>query len=79
MITINGKTFHDIPGSCATCPFFMLPGHGLQYDTGFCNLFMENHKTWINPPKRCMKLFRKAFKSPEGSKLVIVYNEGKED
>lgn len=72
MIILNGKEFYDIPGSYATCPFFLMGGHGLQYDTGFCTLFEENHKTYINPPRRCMKLFRKAFRMPEGSELVVV-------
>lgn len=81
MITINGKTFHDKPGSCGTCPFFNSGNTylscriGNYSRNGFCTLFEENHKFYINPPRRCHKLFNKAFKMPEGSSLVIVVNE----
>jgi hypothetical protein len=35
-------------------------------------LFGENHKSYINPPRRCQKIFNKAFRFPEGTELVIV-------
>lgn len=38
-------------------------------------MFQENHRSWINPPRRCQKLFNKAFRMPEGSRLVIVRKE----
>jgi uncharacterized phage protein (TIGR01671 family) len=38
----------------------------------FCTLFNEMHQPYINPPKRCQKLFNKAFRMPNGSNLVIV-------
>lgn len=73
MIRINGKEFYDMPGSCATCPFFFSGDSGMCHpDTGLCTLFNEKHKVWIDPPKRCAKLFRKAFRMPDGSDLVSV-------
>ena len=77
MITINGTTFYDKPGSCGSCPFFDNGGtssfHGSEI--GYCRLFDEMHRRWINPPRRCQKLFNKAFRMPDGSKLVIVRKE----
>ena len=73
MIKINGEIFYEKPGSCGSCPFFdngstcRSPGS----EKGYCRIFKEMHKTWINPPPRCRKLFNKAFKQPEGSELVI--------
>lgn len=81
MITINGKEFYDKPGSCGTCPFFysgdtfLSSKLGSYSVKGFCTLFEENHKSYINPPRRCQKLFNKAFRMPEGSRLVIVAKE----
>lgn len=77
MITINGTIFHENPGSCGTCPFFNNGKTSLFPGTkrGFCIIFEETHHTWINPPKRCQKLFNKAFQYPDGSNLVIVVNE----
>jgi hypothetical protein len=80
MIWISGKEFYEKPGSCGTCPFFnssntfLTSKTGCYSNVGFCNLFEENHKSYINPPKRCQKLFNKAFRMPEGSRLVIVEN-----
>lgn len=77
MITINDTTFYDKPGSCGSCPFFDNGGtssfHGSEI--GYCRLFDEMHRRWINPPRRCQKLFNKAFRMPEGSRLVIVRKE----
>lgn len=76
MITINGKVFYDKPGSCGSCSFFfcgsthLCPNRG----KGICILFNEMHQSYINPPKRCQKLFNKAFRMPDGSDLVIVKN-----
>nr|DAJ04705.1 MAG TPA: hypothetical protein [Caudoviricetes sp.] len=76
MITINGKVFYDKPGSCGSCSFFfcgsthLCPNRG----KGICILFNEMHQPYINPPKRCQKLFNKAFRMPDGSDLVIVKN-----
>ena len=81
MVTINGKIFYDKPRSCGTCPFFdngstyLSSRLGCSSQTGFCWMFKENHRSWINPPRRCQKLFNKAFRMPEGSKLVIVRKE----
>lgn len=77
MITINDTTFYDKPGSCGTCTFFdngrtsSFPGS----EKGLCRVFDEMHRSWINPPRRCQKLFNKAFRMPEGSRLVIVRKE----
>jgi hypothetical protein len=73
MITINEKEFFDIPTSCALCPFFMSGQSTMvPVNTGHCMLFDETHHTWAYPPQRCLRLFKKAFKQPEGTKLVIV-------
>jgi hypothetical protein len=80
MVTINGEIFHDKPGSCGTCPFFnsgntyLSSRLGCNSSMGFCTVFGENHRSWINPPRRCQKLFNKAFRMPDGSDLVIVKN-----
>jgi len=77
MITINDIVFYDKPGSCGSCPFFDNGGtssfHGSEI--GYCRLFDEMHRRWINPPRRCQKLFNKAFRMPDDSKLVIVRKE----
>lgn len=41
---------------------------------GHCRMFDEMHKSYINPPKRCQKIFNKAFRMPDGSELVITIN-----
>lgn len=75
MIYINDKPFYDKPGSCGTCPFYSSSGSELApSDRGFCPLFDENHRSWINLPSRCSKLFNKALKFPDGVRLVIVKN-----
>ena len=75
MVYINGKRFDDKPGSCGTCPFFHDgPSSMCHYDKGLCTLFGEQHKGIINPPARCQKLFNKAFRYPEGTRLTIVLN-----
>lgn len=80
MITIiNGKTFFEKPRSCNECPFFFYPGRLNRSSIGICTLFNENHNFYISPPKRCQKLFNKAFRMPEGSNLVIVINEEKKE
>ena len=76
MVKINGKTFYDKPTSCGQCPFFFLGSSDICPSViGVCNMFNENHKFYINPPKRCQKLFNKAFRMPDGSELIIVYNQ----
>lgn len=61
--------------SAAEIPFLVEKYFRCCSDIGFCRLFEENHKYYINPPKRCQKLFNRAFRMPEGSRLVIVKNE----
>lgn len=46
----------------------ILPGSSI----GHCTMFNEMHHSYINPPRRCQKLFNKAFRYPEGTKLSIV-------
>lgn len=77
MVTINGETFYNKPGSCGTCPFFDNGKTHLQQGSlrGYCRIFDEMHKSYINPPARCQKLFNKAFRMPEGSKLSIIINK----
>lgn len=76
MVTINGKIFHDKPGSCGSCPFFDNGSTSMYHgEVGYCWMFGENHRSWINPPRRCQKLFNKAFRMPEGARLVIIAQE----
>ncbi len=76
MIVINGEKFYDKPGSCGSCPFFYSGSTRLSnFSNGVCRLWNEKHKSYINPPKRCQKLFNKAFRFPDGTKLVIVDGE----
>ena len=76
MVIINGKEFNERPGMCCTCPFYSDGSSSLAYFAiGFCTLFEENHRGTINPPPRCRKLFNKAFRFPDGSKLQIVIND----
>lgn len=81
MITINGKIFLDKPGSCGSCPFFssgntyLSSRLGCSSPMGYCMMFDENHRSWRTPPRRCQKLFNKAFRMPEGSELVIIQKD----
>jgi len=76
MITINGTIFYDKPGSCGSCPWFNSGSTHLYHNPGkgHCTMFNEMHRPYINPPKRCQKLFNKAFRMPEGSDLIVVIN-----
>lgn len=80
MVRINGKEFHEKPRSCFSCPFYFSSGtHFSPSSDGICTLFNENHKSYINPPKRCQKLFNAAFRHPEGANLVIVQKDPTND
>lgn len=79
MIIINGHKFYEEPGSCGTCPFLLTgntdsPMPVPHADKGLCIQWDETHHTWANTPRRCSKLFKKAFSAgyPEGTELVIV-------
>lgn len=76
MITINDTPFYDKPGSCGTCPWFNSGSTDLQPNRGkgHCIMFDEMHYSYIYPPKRCQKLFNKAFRMLDGNNLVIVLN-----
>ena len=75
-IYVNNEPFDEKPESCATCPFFVDGSSSMcHYDKGLCTLFGEQHKGIINPPERCQKLFNKAFKFAEGTRLVIMQNQ----
>jgi hypothetical protein len=81
MVTINGIKFYDMPGSCGTCSAF-LNGKTSQHPgdaRGICVFFDETHHSWITPPRRCQKLFRKAFSMPEGSELVITVKPNQDE
>lgn len=73
-VFINGKKFTEEPGSCGACPFFfngrteMPPSASPK---GLCALFDESHSSYITIPRRCHKLFKKAFTFQEGENLVI--------
>lgn len=77
MIIINGEKFYEEPTSCGTCPFLdtgttSAPVPVSPSDKGFCRQWREPHHTWRSVPRRCGKLFRKAFTNfPDGSNLVI--------
>ncbi len=77
MVKINGVTFYEEPTSCGTCPFFSdgSTSHPMSQGTekGHCRQFDENHKRWRSVPRRCEKLFKKAFQI--GGDLVIVFRE----
>lgn len=74
MIYINDREFYDKPGSCGSCPFFFSGSTHMQPNAGkvHCQLFDEFHKSYINPPQRCQKLFNAAFRMPDGMRLVVV-------
>lgn len=73
-VFINGKKFTEEPSSCGACPFFfngrteMTPSASPK---GLCALFDETHNSYIAIPRRCHKLFKKAFTFQEGENLVI--------
>lgn len=76
MVTINGECFYEKPGSCGSCPFWKSDGSQLSPSCeGWCYLFSERHKSYINLPRRCAKLFNKAFRFPDGARLVITASE----
>lgn len=75
MIYINNTPIYDMPGSCGTCPFFTSgSSQWVHPDGGLCFLFRDMHKGWALP-RRCERLFKKAFTYPDGAKLVIVAKE----
>ena len=76
MIIIDGIKFYDEPGSCGTCEFLQTGNSDIyRSDKGFCALFEETHHTWCSVPRRCAKLFKKAFTYPDGTELVFVAKE----
>lgn len=80
MIKINGIEFNEKPAYCYECPFFLSGSTTLQPSMkGVCRLFSENHKSYIKPPKRCQKLFNKAFRYDDGAELVIIASDNNED
>lgn len=66
-MTINGKTFYEKPIMCGNCSFFLA---GRDDTMGYCTAFEKHKSRWANLPKRCVKLFAKAFEM--GGDLVIV-------
>ena len=81
MLIINGIKFYEEPGTCGTCPFLFTGKTNTPMltskDRGVCIQWNEKHHTWATVPKRCRKLFKKAFngKYPDGMELVIVNNK----
>lgn len=81
MVTINGHTFYEEPRSCGTCPFLMTGNTDSPIsspsDKGICIQWDETHHTWANPPRRCQKLFKQAFRlyNDTGQELVITRKE----
>ena len=69
-MTINGKTFYEMPTMCGVCPFFLA---GREDTMGWCTAFSKHKSRWANIPKRCSDLFEKGFKI--GGDLVIVMKE----
>lgn len=87
MVTINGCKFWEVPTSCGTCEFFYngatyVPGLPSTHQArGHCRLFNEMHHSWINIPRRCSKLFKKAFAlyDNSGEEVVIVTKQEETD
>jgi hypothetical protein len=77
MIYINGFKFYDAPGSCGTCSFFMNGRtelfEGSTY--GECLLWGERHRRTTALSAKCKKVFREAFKFPEGENVAVVRKE----
>lgn len=75
MVTLNGVEIYEEPGSCGSCPFFNSgSSHLYHFDRGHCMMWNEFHHSYINPPRKCKKMFKKALSYPSGEKLVIVTN-----
>lgn len=79
MLIINGYIFYEEPGTCGTCPFLVTgntnaPVPTVSSNRGVCLQWNETHHTWAAIPRRCSKLFKKAFAAgyPDGTKMVIV-------
>jgi hypothetical protein len=74
MVYINGWKFYEEPGSCGTCPFFSNGATQMAAGSmrGHCILWNEMHGRTTNPPRRCAKLFKKAFTFQDGERLQIV-------
>lgn len=71
-VFINDKRFYSEPGICYECPFFTSGTSDLTpVKKGFCMLFDETHSIYRYIPRRCHKLFKKAFTYPEETHLVI--------
>ncbi len=73
-VYINEEKFTEEPFTCGSCPFFFNWRSAmtrLASAKGHCRLFDEMHNSYINPPRRCHKLFKKAFTYPDGTHLVI--------
>lgn len=82
MVIINNTKFYEIPTSCGTCPFLMtgntdVPRVGYRTDRGLCLQWDEVHHTWTKLPRRCAKVFKKAFEqyNDSGENLVITQKD----
>lgn len=76
-VYINGEKFTEEPLTCGSCPFFSSGRNAMTPSAsamGHCRLFDEMHNSYISPPRRCHKLFKKAFTFREGENLVITAN-----
>lgn len=84
-MTLNGYTINwheesDLPDYCGGCPFFWsantnVPGISNQSTGGICNLRGMNKDRYADTPQACRRLFRKCFKYPADSKLVITIKD----
>jgi hypothetical protein len=75
MITINGFRFYDQPARCRDCSFYD-DGTTERYEgrtpsLGLCVLWGEMHRPYCTVPRRCDKLFTKAFTFANGEELII--------
>ena len=84
-MTLNGYTIEwreeaDLPDYCGVCPFWWgadnyLPGISNPGTSGICNLRVMNKDRYADAPQACRRLFRKCFKYPADTALVITLKD----
>lgn len=85
-MTLNGYTIDwheetDLPDYCGACPFWWgagsssVPGITNSSTVGICNLREMNKDRYADTPQACRRLFRKCFKFPDNTQLVITIKD----